>query len=140
MSPGDYENTFIRGGDSKTRRGLAQDKQQESLGWAALAHWEVKEEGALGRGSGGQPGTSCQLTIALEFRRLVPLGKEVWGEEGQGSGAGRSPKGECMPWVLCLEAFIPFLQVGILGEVSGVGFSRICISSPGVPSQGHGLH
>ena len=139
MSPGDYENTFIRGGDSKTRRGLAQDKQQESLGWAALAHWEVKEEGALGRGSGGQPGTSCQLPIALEFRRLVPLGKEVvWGEEGQGSGAGRSPKGECMPWVLCLEGFLSLWQGGILGRSQG-RVSAEYLSVFQVPFQGGGL-
>ena len=43
---------------------------------------------------------------------------------------GRIQPGGC--WVLCLEAFISLLQVGILGEVSGKGFSRIFISFPGV--------
>ena len=35
--------------------------------------------------------------------------------------------------VLCLEAFICLLQVGLLGEVSGEGFSRMLIGSAGVP-------
>ena len=26
------------------RKGLAQKKQQESLGWVILAHWEVREK------------------------------------------------------------------------------------------------
>ena len=43
-------------------------------------------------------------------------------------------------WVLCLEAFLSFLQAGILGEVPGEAFSRIFVSSPGVPFQDHGLH
>ena len=34
-------------------------------------------------GSGDQPGMSCQLPIALEFRRRVPTKKEV---EGKGKG------------------------------------------------------
>ena len=46
MSPDDYEDAFITAGDSKTRKGLSQ-KEQESLGWAALLHWEVREKGAL---------------------------------------------------------------------------------------------
>lgn len=37
------------------KQGRAQ-KQQESIGWAALVHWEVTETGALGTGSGRQPG------------------------------------------------------------------------------------
>ena len=44
-----------------------------------------------------------------------------------------------MRYVLCLEIFISFLQEGILGEVSGKGFSRIFISFPGVPFQSYGL-
>ena len=52
MSPGNYEGTFIKAGDSKTRKGLAWKKQWDSLGRAALAHWEVREKGALGTGSG----------------------------------------------------------------------------------------
>ena len=56
--------------------------------------------------------------------------KEV-GEEGKGNGA---------PWVLCLEAFLFFLQVGILGEGLGMsGFSKIFIISSGVPFCGQGL-
>ena len=51
-SPGDYEDPFIKAGDSGTRKGLAWKKQQESLGWAALAHWEVSEKWALGTGLG----------------------------------------------------------------------------------------
>ena len=62
-SPGDYEGTFIKAGDSKTRKGLAKRKQQESLRWAAFPHWEVRERGAFGTGSGDQPGhaASCPL-------------------------------------------------------------------------------
>ena len=37
-------------------------------------------------------------------------------------------------------AFTSLLQAGILGEVSGEGFSGIFISSPGLPFQGPGLH
>ena len=39
-----------------------------------------------------------------------------------------------------LESFVSLLQVGILGEVSGKGRSRIFISSPGVHFHVHGLH
>ena len=50
-SPADYEATLMKAGHSETRKGLAQKKQYESLGWAALAHWEVREKAALGTGS-----------------------------------------------------------------------------------------
>ena len=49
MSPGVYEGTFIEAGDSETRKGLA--KKEEATG-AFLAHWEVREKGALGPDSG----------------------------------------------------------------------------------------
>ena len=62
-SPGEFEGAFVKVGDSETGRGLAQKKQQESPGGAALAHWEVREKGALGSGSGGQPGTSCHCLL-----------------------------------------------------------------------------
>ena len=32
MSPGDYEDLFIKVADSETRKGLTQKKQQDSLG------------------------------------------------------------------------------------------------------------
>ena len=63
-----------------------------------------------------------------------------WIEERKGNVPGCSPEGEGAPWVLCLEAFISFLQAGILGDVSRAVFSRIFISSLGVSFQGHGLH
>ena len=66
----------------------------------------------------------------------MPVGEEVGGEAGKGNGIGLLPRGGA----LCLEAFFSLLQVGLLGEVSGEGFSRICISFPGVLFQGHGLH
>ena len=54
-------------------------------------------------------------------------------EEGEGKGtvvaSQRGPLG-----------FLSPLQVGILGEVSREGFSRIFISFPGVLFQGCGLH
>ena len=59
---------FLKAGGSETRKGLAKRKQQESLGWAALGPWEVRERGTSETDSGDQPGTSCQLPIALEFR------------------------------------------------------------------------
>ena len=83
------------------------------------------------------------LTTASEFRRWVSVKKEVmggWGEEGKGNGEGCSQEGEFMCWVLCFEAFISFLQMRILGEVSRERFSRIFISSQGLPFQGHDLH
>ena len=39
-----------------------------------------------------------------------------------------------------LSLYLSPLQAGILGEISGEGFSRMLISSPGVSFQGHGLH
>ena len=68
--------------------------------------------------------------------------KEV-GEDGGKNGKGMAPAApqrDSTCWVLCLEGSLSLLQVGILGEVSGKGCSRIFISSPGVLSQGHGLH
>ena len=59
MSPGGSEGTFIKAGDSETRKGSAWRKQQGSPGWAALAHWEAREKGTLGTGSGDQLGTSA---------------------------------------------------------------------------------
>ena len=44
--------------------------------------------------------------------------------------AAGSPEGELAGWVLCPEAFISFLGI------SGEGFSRISIGSPGVSFQG----
>ena len=49
MSPGDYKDIFIKAGDNETRKGQAQKKQQENLGWAALANWEVRDKWALGQ-------------------------------------------------------------------------------------------
>ena len=67
--------------------------------------------------------------------------EEVGEEEGKGSGVGCSPEGESSTGVvLCLQAFSSLLQAGILGEVSGEGFSSIFISSQGLPFQGPGLH
>ena len=77
-------------------------------------------------------GQGARLPIALEFRRCVLMGKEV-GEEGKGKGTGCSPEGEHACWVFCLESFLSFLQAEVLEEVSGKAFSRIIISSPGVP-------
>ena len=54
-------------------------------------------------------------------------------EEGTGNGAGCSPDGDHACHILCLKAFISLLQAGILREAAGEGFSRIFISSPGVP-------
>ena len=63
MHPDDCEDTCIKTGEGKTRKGLVKRKQQESLGWAALAHWEVREEGALVAGSGVslRQAASCPL-------------------------------------------------------------------------------
>ena len=52
MSPGDYEDTFMNPGDSETRKRLVLKKQQESLRWSALAHWEARDKGSWGTGSG----------------------------------------------------------------------------------------
>ena len=100
MSPGDYEGAFIKAGDSETRKGLAQKQQQENLGWAALAHWEVREKGALGDRFGGLAWDELLLPTALEFGRCMPVKKEVGEEEGKGNGVGCPPEGECTCWVL----------------------------------------
>lgn len=50
-SPGDYGKTFIKARDSKTMKVLSQKKEQESLGWAALTLWEVREKESLVAGS-----------------------------------------------------------------------------------------
>ena len=71
------------------RKGLAQKKQQESLGQAALAHSGKYRKEALGIGSGDKSGTSCQLPIALEFRRLMPVKKGI----GRGGGVAGERKG-----------------------------------------------
>ena len=52
-SLGDCEDVFLQAGDSETRKDLTLKKQQEIPGWAALAHWEVREKRALGTGSQG---------------------------------------------------------------------------------------
>ena len=43
---------LIKAGDNETRKGLAQKKQKESLGWAALTPWEVREKRGLETDSG----------------------------------------------------------------------------------------
>ena len=63
----------------------------------------------------------------------MPVKKEVG--EDEGNGEGYSPEGEHVHWALFLEALFSLLQAGILGEVSGEGFSRIFISSPAVIGQ-----
>ena len=44
MSPGDYKDTFVKAGDSETRKGLAEKKQQETprLGCCWLTGKSVK--------------------------------------------------------------------------------------------------
>ena len=80
------------------------------------------------------------MLIALEFRRPVPVGKEV-GSSEKGKGVMWAvPKGRTLKLGPLSCAFISFLQAGIVGEVSGESFSRIFISSPGVSFQGHDLH
>ena len=68
------------------------------------------------------------------------MGEDLREEERKENGAGHSPEGECTLWVLPLEVFLSLLHMGVLGEVSGESFSRLFISFPGVPFQGHGLH
>ena len=63
------------------------------------------------------------------------MGDEVGEGKGSGNGAGCSPKG-----VHALGPSMSLLQVGILGEFSVEGFSRIVISFPGMVFQGHGVY
>ena len=81
----------------------------------------------------------------LKFSTCVPVKKEVGhgGEEREGSGPQLLSRGRVqelgVPEMGPLpQAFISFLQLAILGEVSEEGFSRIFISSLGVSFQGHG--
>ena len=69
-----------------------------ALGCAALAHREVREKGAFGTGSQDEPGTSCWLTIALEFRTQVPLGKQVGEGKGNGMGCPLERESALRPW------------------------------------------
>ena len=66
------------------------------------------------------------------------MGKEAGKEEGKGNGVGCSPE-KHTPWVLRLEACLSLVKAGVLGQVSGEGFSRVYTISPGVAFQGHGL-
>ena len=63
MSPGDYEGTFMRAGDSETRKPRVEEATGKSPSRAALAHWNIREKGALGTGAGGQPGMSCHCSL-----------------------------------------------------------------------------
>ena len=60
----------------------------------------------------------------------------LWGKKGK-NGEGCSPEG-AYSGSFAIKLF-SLLQVGTLEEVSGEGFSRVFISSPGGPFQGHGL-
>ena len=94
-----------------------------SLGWAALAPWEGGEKGALGTGSGDLPGTSCQLRIALESRRHVPVEKEVgwvWGEERKGNAPAAPQRESTCPGSFVWK-LLSLLLRGILEEAWGVG-------------------
>ena len=51
-----------------------------------LSSQESQRKGDLGTGSGDKPETSCQLPIALEFQRQVPVKKSVRSGEKKGKG------------------------------------------------------
>ena len=139
MSPGGYEGTFIKAGDSEKRKGLAWRKQQENLGWATRAHWEVRAEG-LGDRFRGSAWDELPAAPCLEFRRRVPVGKEVGAEEGKGNGAGCSQResvctGSFVLRTLCLGPFyLPLAGGNLRGGLRGGfhHFSRCALS-------GHGL-
>ena len=133
MSPGGYEGTFIKAGDSEKRKGLAWRKQQENLGWATRAHWEVRAEG-LGDRFRGSAWDELPAAPCLEFRRRVPVGKEVGAEEGKGNGRDCPPEGEHGQAESFVLRLLSLLQAGILGEVSGEVCRRIFITSPGALS------
>lgn len=116
-SPRDYEDTFINAGDSDTKKGLSTEEETGEWGLGCFNSVGSQRKG----GSGDKFRDKLPAAHCLEFRRQVPVKKEVG--EGGGNGLG---------WVLSLKAFIFLLQTGILGEVSGEGFSRTFISSPGV--------
>lgn len=89
--------------------------------------------------SGDKPGTSFQKTPHAYEERSQWGGERggQWkghGGERKGNGLGFSPEQEHT-----LEAFTSLLQAVILREVSGECFSRIFISSQGVPFGGHSL-
>ena len=76
---------------------------------------------ALGMGAGYKPWTSCQLSIAIEFRKRVPVRKGVgWGKKRECYRL--LPTGRAhVCWVLCLQAFLSFftgrtLRGGLKGE------------------------
>ena len=57
MSPGDFENLFIKARDRETKGRLrVKEVTGESLGGAALAHLKVREKGGLGGWIRGKPG------------------------------------------------------------------------------------
>ena len=96
--------------ESETRRGLVWRKQQESLVQAAFAHWEFGAKGALETGSGDQPATSCQLPIALEFKRQVFVKKKLWGKEGK-EWCGLLPRGRASALGSLAGGFYLFLAI-----------------------------
>ena len=83
--PGDCEGMFIKAADSDTRKGLAYKKQQESPGWVALSHCEVREKGASGQVQGGFPGrdTTALCSPGCKFRGgPLSLGEVcLWGKK-----------------------------------------------------------
>lgn len=92
-------------GDSETRKGYSQQKQQEGPGSREVGEkgpWGLCQELPL-------PTTpqAARLWAPPEFRRYMPVG----GEEGKGE-RGRQLTGSSV-WRLGL------LQVGVLGEVPG---------------------
>lgn len=70
MDPGNFEGLFIKAGTVKQGRLSIEEATGESLGEAALAHWEVREKGALETGSGVSR-DELPLPIALLVANLL---------------------------------------------------------------------
>ena len=92
----------------------------------------------------GQDQLPSPIASLMEILRVWEM-PAPWGRGRVKERCRHAPQRERTGWVLCLGGFLSLLLGRILEEVSGEGFSRIFISRifisfPGVPFQGHGFY
>ena len=115
------------------RKGLAQKKQQESLGWVILAHWEVREKRPQGQVQGIRLGRAARYPLPQSLGDACLCKKELVEGLGQGQGVEEErdwcqllPRekahASCILWLLSLSlSLFFFFQAETLREVSGEG-------------------
>ena len=130
------------------RKGLEGISIEEATGeprQGCLSSPGSQREGGLGMGSEDQPGASCRLPIGLTGQETSAYEERSWGwgeeEESKGNGVGCSLEGECVhAGSLVLRLLFLSYRREPYGKSQGRVQQTICISSPGMPFQGHGFH